>query len=307
MNPEPSPRRPLVSAVRHALLNPYVHLLLAVYVLAALARGWAGGPPLSEALAGLTLFALFGLFAVLITRRTPLPEIRLSNPRREAVQWVGYFALWLALNLALWKPFFNQSGWLSNGLSFWGLLVLAPALLLMRRGSSLADLGLSTKNLRANLVITALSAVALGSVLLFLTPGGRFLLNSDLSAWTLLQGAAVSFFFAFLFAGFHEEFFFRAILQTRLSAALGSRLSGIAVATLLFGIYHLPFRLNKGATEGDLVQSLAICFTETILAAFVVSALWARTRNLLAPVVLHSLIDAISGSEMIMRAVGLIP
>ncbi|HSG99391.1 MAG TPA: hypothetical protein VLB27_05035, partial [candidate division Zixibacteria bacterium] len=142
MNPKSSPARPPGQALRNSLLNPFVYLLLAVYILAALTRGEAGGPPLGEALSGMTLFALFGLLAVLLTRRVQLPEIKLSNPRREAVQWVGYFALWLALNLTLWKPFFNQSGWLSNGLSFWGLLVLAPALLLLRRGASLADLGL---------------------------------------------------------------------------------------------------------------------------------------------------------------------
>ncbi|WP_407873318.1 CPBP family intramembrane glutamic endopeptidase [Paenibacillus melissococcoides] len=46
-----------------------------------------------------------------------------------------------------------------------------------------------------------------------------------------------------MFAGFHEEFFFRAILQTRISQALNSKISGLMNTTLLFSIYHLPFRL----------------------------------------------------------------
>lgn len=105
---------------------------------------------------------------------------------------------------------------------------------------------------------------------------------------------------ALLLAGFFEEFFFRAVLQTRLSAYFNSHFTGIVGASLLFGLYHLPFHFfGSGPSAGDLPFALANVFTEALITAPILGILWARTQNLLAPVFVHSLIDAISGAPRI--------
>ncbi|TDL53796.1 CPBP family intramembrane metalloprotease [Paenibacillus dendritiformis] len=72
------------------------------------------------------------------------------------------------------------------------------------------------------------------------------------------------------------------------------------VTALLFSIYHLPFRLFDTGFTGDFTHELAVCFTEGLFGGLILGFLWLRTNNLIAPVFVHSVIDAISGYESIM-------
>ena len=45
----------------------------------------------------------------------------------------------------------------------------------------------------------------------------------------------------FLMAGFTEEFFFRGFLQTRVEVLTGSPWTAVAIVTVLFSVYHLPY------------------------------------------------------------------
>ena len=44
-----------------------------------------------------------------------------------------------------------------------------------------------------------------------------------------------------LTAGFTEEFFFRGFLQNRLEQLTSSRVAAVVLASLAFGVYHLPY------------------------------------------------------------------
>ncbi|MFD3273763.1 type II CAAX prenyl endopeptidase Rce1 family protein [Paenibacillus dendritiformis] len=65
-------------------------------------------------------------------------------------------------------------------------------------------------------------------------------------------------------------------------------------------MYHLPFRLFDTGFTGDFTHALAVCFTEGLFGGLILGFLWLRTNNLIAPVFVHSVIDAISGYESIM-------
>ncbi|WP_181454622.1 CPBP family intramembrane glutamic endopeptidase [Paenibacillus dendritiformis] len=236
----------------------------------------------------------------LFTWKVKSPSIVIKQPEREALLLLVYFAVWLIVNVGLWNIFFNKHILFSNGISFWLCLVVIPSLMLRRRGYRLADVGLTTSSLLSNLRAALLSGACFGGMMLITTPGGKYLLGLEQSAGELTAGLAVSFLVAFLFAGFHEEFFFRAILQTRISQALNSKISGLMVTTLLFSIYHLPFRLFDTGSTGDFTHALAVCFTEGLFGGLILGFLWLRTNNLIAPVFVHSVIDAISGYESIM-------
>lgn len=297
------------TTVRQLVRNPLLYLLLAVYLVSAYALTLYG-KPFGETLVGLVLFGLLAALMGLVSWRVSPNEIRVRLPQKEALLVIGYFVFWLVLNLVLWPRLFSRSPWLTNGISFWMLLVIVPALILLVRGYRLSDMGLTRKHLRSNVQVTLLAGGVIGLVLLLLTPGGRFLRSGEVPVSTLTVGLLASFGIAILTAGFHEEFFFRAVLQTRLSEALNSHLSGLFLATLIFSLYHLPFRLFEGdiwPSAGRIGYALALTFTEPVLGGLLMGVLWLRTRNLVAPVIIHSLVLAISGLPMIMERLGLLP
>lgn len=297
------------TTVRQLVRNPFLYLLLAVYLVSAYALTLYA-KPFAETLIGLVLFGLLAALMGLVSWRVSPNEIRVKSPQREALLVVGYFVFWLVLNLALWPRLFSRSPWLANGISFWMLLVIVPALILLGRGYRLSDMGLTREHLRSNVRVTLLAGGVIGLVLLLLTPGGRFLRSGQAPPTTLALGLLASLGIAILTAGFHEEFFFRAVLQTRLSKALGSPFKGLFLATLIFSLYHLPFRLFVGdiwPSAGQIGYALALTFTEPVLGGLIMGVLWLRTRNLVAPVIIHALVLAISGLPMIMERLGLLP
>lgn len=88
--------------------------------------------------------------------------------------------------------------------------------------------------------------------------------------------------------GFFEEFLFRGALLTRLSRLWGSDW-GIVLSSLLFGIWHI------GAVMGEFPGNplAALAFTIVIQATIGLgfAIVFVRTRNLLAPSVIHVLVD----------------
>jgi len=67
--------------------------------------------------------------------------------------------------------------------------------------------------------------------------------NFVLSAWWKeALTAAATFFGALWVVALGEEFLFRGVLQQALARRLGSRIAALLVASVLFGLVHLPFR-----------------------------------------------------------------
>ncbi len=116
-----------------------------------------------------------------------------------------------------------------------------------------------------------------------LITSGRFLYLLPLALVLLL-----------LTAGLTEEFFFRGVLQTRLAALLRSNVLAILVVSVLFGLYHLPYAyLNPHwPSAGDLGAAFQAAMVNGMLGGVVLGAVYVFARgNLLAPVIVHALID----------------
>ena len=148
-------------------------------------------------------------------------------------------------------------------------------------------------------VLTALGMSAL--LLVFqavLGRGLRDVASARLPVSTLLFGFPVVFVWLALEAGVVEEFFFRVLLQSRLSAVVKSELGGIVLMSLLFGLAHAPgLYLRTGLTqEGlpahpSLVMAVGYSIVITSVAGFFLGVLWARTRNFAVVVVVHAIGD----------------
>lgn len=167
-----------------------------------------------------------------------------------------------------------------------------------------AQFGYSLRRLMPMAAQTRHLLVILGmSVLLLafqavLGRGLRDIVSARLPASTLWYAFPLTFLWLALEAGVVEEFFFRVLLQTRLSAVLKSELGGIVLMSLIFGLAHAPgLYLRTGLTqEGlplhpSLLMAAGYSIVIISVAGFFLGVLWARTRNFAVVVVVHAMGD----------------
>lgn len=179
-------------------------------------------------------------------------------------------------------------------------MVLIPALLLKGLGHPLREtLKPNFRWRRHGLVLLGLGAL----MLLFQAFGGQGLQRltaSHASAGSLLWGVPLCFIYLCIDTGLTEEYLFRVVLQTRLSAWLKSETAGVVVMALLFGLAHAPGYYLRGAFAADgmssgatLLLSVGYTVVVTSVVGFMFGLLWARTRSLALIVMLHAITDLI--------------
>ena len=233
---------------------------------------------------------------------TSLPvKDEIQGTFRRAELWLApaYFTVyWIYL-------FFHQESEFWHWLS----LVLIPFLLAvgLRAGrpsilsESLASFGLRRGNLTRGMGVTLLLGVAVGFVQVFLSRSGPEVID-------IFQSGRAVFLFPLTFllllglTGFTEEFFFRGFLQTRLEALFSSRWIGLAVSTLLFGLYHVPYAYfnPNWPSAGNWGEAFSTGMVEGIFGGVVLGGLYLYTRgNLLVCIVLHALVDTFPGMALI--------
>ena len=215
----------------------------------------------------------------------------------ESALALGYFAVYLVYMFI--RP--------ENEAMHWLTLVAIPIAVLyiwQRRsggvfGECIASIGLRRGSLGRGLFAAAVLGVVLNLVQLFVS-------NRRDEIWQLL-GSSEAFlilpmiFLLLLFtAGFTEEVFFRGVLQTRLSARYHWAVA-VGVTTLLFSVYHVPYAyLNPNwPSYGDFPDAVVTAFAQGIPGGLVLGILYEKSRNLLAPILLHSLINLLPASVMI--------
>lgn len=220
---------------------------------------------------------------------------------RESVTAIAYFAAYLAFSF--WSPGFEMRHYLT--------LVAAPLALVIllrvrdpvtrRPAPVLASFGLRRGNLKTGLVWALVIGLAIGLFQLTQRRAGPEL-------WELIRtGRALYLFpiaagFGLLTAGLTEEFFFRGFLQTRMERLSGSPWVAVLIATVAFGLYHVPYAyLNpQWPTAGDFPAALRLGMVEGGLGGIILGTTYVFwKRNLLACIVLHGMIDAVPIMTMI--------
>ncbi|PKO04516.1 MAG: hypothetical protein CVU41_16825 [Chloroflexi bacterium HGW-Chloroflexi-3] len=242
---------------------------------------------------------LSGIVWVVTSKREPQP-VTIIQPRAKmwsALIWYGLVMLLSAIALANGVELVNQ-------FTNWFFLVLVPLGLLAlsrRKGESLRiilhSIGLARTCIKDAL---KLAVVIMPLIIPLLYTVGEQQRTAIQMVFNAPLRATISFLISFVLAlftaGFVEEFFFRGILQSRLAAGLGSEWRGLLVASLLFGILHLPmyFFSPYYPTHGNLIWSVAGIITEQTTGGVLFGVVWLRTRNLAAPVLFHAFINAIA-------------
>jgi membrane protease YdiL (CAAX protease family) len=154
-----------------------------------------------------------------------------------------------------------------------------------------------------------------GAILLFqyfLGGGAAPIRRGEFSAAQLAIGLPLCFLWLFLEAGLVEEFFFRALLQTRIAVWFKSEMTGVALMALCFGLAHAPGFILRRAGLAEAIgenpsAADAIAYAIVVLSVGGVffGIVWARTRNLFALMVIHAATDLLPNLKQFVRTWGI--
>jgi membrane protease YdiL (CAAX protease family) len=254
----------------------------------------------------LFVMAIFGLgltgLGWLLTRGANAPAIPVRRPALEsgalivflALYAIGFLGYAMTAARAAFPPGPEQE------LLVLGLKLLAhvmlPALILLALGAKLAPLfqaGLNGRKFWRTFI--AMSVVILG-VLSVISPSLQSIQQTGAAPAVLLWAAPASFAWIALEAGLCEEFLFRAVLQTRLSAWFNSPWLGVVITSVLFGLAHAPGLFLRGGpgVDGwstDPLQVIAHTIAVLSPISLTMGVLYARTKSLLLVVLLHAMVD----------------
>jgi uncharacterized protein len=267
--------------------------------LAAKSADWTL-PAISLAVFGVAL----PLLSLPLTRKAVPSKIAVARPRLELGVILGYLALY-AVGFLVWGMSATRAV-LPAGREQ-ELLVLAvkllahvaaPTLLLAALGAKLAPLF----RLRVQRTGFWPPLLVLGAIILALmcvvSPALSEIATLHASVATLVWAAPASFIWLAIEAGLCEEFLFRAVLQSRLSAVLKSEAGAVVGGAALFALAHVPGLVLRGhpGVDGyspDPVQVIAFTIGVLSPVAVLFGTLWARTRSLSLIVLLHAAVDVL--------------
>ena len=294
-----------------ALLAGYVALYAAtLYAMARIGQFDAG-----EALGVFAVLGVgFSLAAWLLTIGVkPLP-FRVLEPGREVRTLLMYLiplTAFIAFGFAAIHRYVTSepADSIAILLAKLAVFVVVPAWIMIAafryRPAWLAPVSTKTSHM---LVFLSMSLV----LVIFQSVAGRGLrdiADARAPAETLLFGMPLVFLWLVLEVGVVEEFFFRVLLQSRLSAALRSELGGIVLMSLIFGLVHAPgLYLRTSVTQEGLsahpsfLMAVGYSIVITSVAGFFLGVLWARTRNFLVIILVHAATDLLPNTLPTLRA-----
>ena len=303
-----------MQTLRALLRNPFfIGALVALAVsLLVLSRG--AEFEIGDKLFGLALFGIvLPLIAWFALRRAKSLEVNIHPTTTEILVLVGYVAalsVYLAFGPQAIDALLPQSWVASAQIHFCIKLALKLLVFVVIPffifgppfGYKPRDFGLQWAGVRECLrshlpVILAIS----GLMLAFQYFAGRAaapLREGQLTSGQILLGLPLAFLWLAIEAGLVEEFFFRGLLQARLSAWFGSEVTGVVLMSLLFALAHAPGFIFRGGGEVEglgahpsALEAIAYSIATISVIGILFGVIWARTRNLIALVLIHAAID----------------
>lgn len=223
---------------------------------------------------------------------------------REA-PYPGVAVLYFALYLAYLFYSLESELWHWIGLVAVPALITAATLRIARQPSGLAatlrTFGLERGRKRRGLGLAFAVGLTLGVAQLLVSRQRDDFLELVQSGRALYL-FPIAFVLMLMMAGFTEEFFFRGFLQNRLEQLTSSRVAAVMLASLAFGVYHLPYAyLNPHwPSAGDWGAAWSAAMGQGVVGGLILGAVYlAAGRNLLAPAIVHAFINAFPATTII--------
>jgi membrane protease YdiL (CAAX protease family) len=151
---------------------------------------------------------------------------------------------------------------------------------------------------KKSLIILAGAGIPLLLFQYYLGGGAAPIREGKFSASQMLIGFPLLFISLVIEVGLVEEFFFRALLQSRLTVWLRSPRAAILVSGLIFGLAHVPGLWLRGASsleglspDAGIDAILAVAIVNLSIAGIFMGIIWHYTRNLWLIMFIHALVD----------------
>ncbi len=282
--------------------RPPVLLFIAVYNFAVVIV-LLKDPSNALAFIGMSGGMLFLIWLVIeITKKIQVQDFEIRKPGWELIFGLLIIVIWDYAPLP--RLAFGDKWSLGSILQKNIILVILPLIFLKLRKNSLSSMGLTTANWKKNLTTGLMAFLAMAIPSVFYSNTANLIFGGKLSLAQISLGFPLSFTYFLFMSGFSEEFFFRTFIQTRFSAILKSKTSGVLITALLFGLLHIPniMRWYPGTT---LAQAFCRAFFVQTFLGLILGVLWARTRSLIPGIFLHSGIDGLNNLSLIISRFGL--
>jgi uncharacterized protein len=179
--------------------------------------------------------------------------------------------------------------------------VLVPFGIYKAFGFTLKDFGLKQSLLklfsRQSIFIFSLLSIAALLFQYFFSGGAKEIRNGAFSSGQLLVGMPLCFVYLIFDAGLIEEFFFRGLLQSRLTVLLKSTTGAIVVSAIIFGLVHAPGLYLRGAASEGIEEQLPFSFFAAYTIAYMSIAgvflgiVYSKTKNLWLVMAIHAMVD----------------
>ncbi len=249
---------------------------------------------------------------ILFTRKTDAPSVPVAHPARESIVLLGYLAFYV---FVAFGPVFTAVKEAfppgpAKALAVVGYklivhLVLPVILILVVRGHlrGIFDSGLGRRGVVPVLGLFSVAMIGLVAALnsIFEKLAATGLSQMQVVGWILIAWVWMS-----VEAGLCEEFLFRGLLQSRLTAWFCSPPLAIVTMAVLFALVHVPGFYFRGGEEvarqaSGLPQIIALAIGAIAPIAAMMGILWGRTRSFLLVVLVHGAIDAMPAVERMIR------
>jgi membrane protease YdiL (CAAX protease family) len=275
---------------KEELKSPAVFLFGAVYVLAVI-LSMLSDPSQGLVYVGLSVGIGFLAWLILdLTKGMPVADIQVKAPWLElAFACLVYLVFELTTSLD-----FGDQWSLGEVLKKGLLFLILPYAFLRWRKYPRSSMGLSLSNWKQNLKVAGivLACMAIPSVL-FISDTADLILGGQIALTQAIPALVVYFLHNVARSGLPEEFFYRVFVQTRLSQVLRSRLGGILITSLLFGLTHIPHVL-KWSPGMTLSEAFCSAFFIQGFVGLLYGVLWERTRSLIPGTIVHSGLNALN-------------
>jgi membrane protease YdiL (CAAX protease family) len=300
--------------MKHLLKNPYFIGYSALYIVTLLTMRLIENFPVSESIAILLILGVFFSATAYITSKSSVLLFE-NKPeqKREVVLLISiliYITLFLTFGGDLIKKVTprmflenmraSEIITISKKLLFFVLIPFIAYKYIYN--FNLRDFGLIVKARDLFTLKNTVILIVMASIILlfqfFLGNGAKPIREGLITNKQLLFGLPLLFIWLIFEVGLVEEFFFRALVQSRLTEITKSEIGGIILSGLFFGLAHAPgFYLRGGGSLDNLGQHpslfMSIGYSILILSVsgFFLSIIWSKTKNLWLVMTIHAFGD----------------
>lgn len=250
-----------------------------------------------------------------VTRKMEPPPVPVANPKQESAGLLLYLVVYAVLLIGFGLGAIKNAippgptqelAVLAYKLAIHVALPVAIILALGGTVRALFDTGLRRRGFWLALIVLSAAMFAL---LALVSPSLKQIAELNLSPAAAASWVFASWLWISVEAGICEEFFFRACLQSRLTAWLNSPVAAIFATSILFGLSHWPGLYFRGGPDvdgwsTDPIQVAAFTIATLSPLSVAMGVLWSRSRSLLLVALVHGAIDALPATAEFVRIWG---